>query len=98
MESVLQRLTRLTHLSLSWMPNNKGASFPTSLASLQIGSTESIPRHKLVALQHLTRVTHLEVKSLKAKDVLPPSLRSLQVHEPLDLKMPRAPAGRSDLR
>jgi hypothetical protein len=97
-ESALQRLTRLTHLSLSWMPSNKGASLPTSLVRLQIGSTESIPRHKLVALQHLTRVTHLEVKSLKAKDVLPPSLRSLQVDDPLDLRMPRAPAGRSDPR
>lgn len=96
LDAELRQLTCLTHLSLSWMPD----SFPTSLVSLQTGNriNELLPGCNPLELQHLTRLTHLDVRSLKANDVLPPSLRSLQVHEPLDLKMPRAPAGRSDLR
>jgi hypothetical protein len=82
LDAELQQLTSLTHLSLSWMPD----SLPTSLVSLQTGNrvNELLPGYNPLELQHLTRLTHLDVRSLKANDVLPPSLWSLQVHDKLD--------------
>jgi hypothetical protein len=68
-------------------------SLPTSLVSLQTGNrvNELLPGYNPLELQHLTRLTHLDVRSLKANDVLPPSLRSLQVHDKLDLNVAEYP-------
>jgi hypothetical protein len=94
LEPALQRLTRLAHLSLSWLPDSSVcATFPPSLVSLQTGGSKSWKDELLsgpghLQLQHLTRLTHLDVRRLNGKSALPPSVRSLHVHGPLSMVEP----------
>ena len=62
-------------------------SLPTSLASLHIHN-DPTSRLGRLRLQHLTRLTHLDVSRLDARVTLPPSLRSLHVQQPLNLSVP----------
>jgi hypothetical protein len=89
LEAALHLMTRLKQLSLSWMPDRTVASFPTSLVSLQMGAAidKFFLGEKPLELQHLTRVTHLEVRSLPANAALPSSLRSLHAHNYLNLSL-----------
>lgn len=94
LEPALQRLTRLTHLFLSWLPDSSVcATFPPSLVSLQTGGSKSWEDELQsgpgrLQLLHLTRLTHLDVQRLDGKSALPPSVQSLHVHGPLSMIEP----------
>jgi hypothetical protein len=94
LKPALQRLTRLTHLFLSWLPDSSVcATFPPSLVSLQTGGSKSWEDELQsgpgrLQLQHLTCLTHLDVHRLDGKCALPPSVQSLHVHGPLSMIEP----------
>jgi hypothetical protein len=86
-DPALQRLALLTHLSLCWIPSSTVVSFPTSLVSIQIQDEIMVPGRGCLQLQHLTRLTHLEVGWVDSRAALPPSLRSLRVHKNINLSV-----------